>query len=154
MIFSHSVRSNCFATPWTVAHWAPSLPLGFPRQELCSGLSFPSLGDLTHSGTESASPALAGRFFTTKPPGKPLWNDIQSLISRNYPCSSRWSSQSGKSMSRRVWCGDCAVPGWGPVCFSLGLLCRHSDLCLHSLHYHSCIFTSTLFMGVFLYFIN
>ena len=151
MMFTHSVRSNSFATPWTVAHQAPPLPLGFRRQEHWSGLSFPSLGDLPHSGIESASLALAGRVFTTKPPGKPLGYDIQSLISRN---SSRRSGQSGKSVSRRVWCGDCAVPGWGHVCFSLGLLCHHSNLCLHSLHYHPCIFMSTLFMGVFLYLIN
>ena len=44
MMFSHSVRSNSFATPWTVAHQAPPLPLGFRRQEHWSGLSFASLG--------------------------------------------------------------------------------------------------------------
>ena len=36
--FSHSVMSNS-ATPWTVALQAP-LPVGFPRQEYSSGLSF------------------------------------------------------------------------------------------------------------------
>ena len=151
---SRSVRSNSFATPWTVAHQAPPLPLGFLRQEHWSGLSFPSPGDLSHSGIEPASPALTDRFFTTKLPEKPLWNDIQSLISRNYPCSSRRSGQSGKSVSRRVWCGDRSAPDWGHVCFSLGLLCHHSNLCLHSLHYHPCIFMRTLFMGIFLYLIN
>ena len=30
-----------FVTPWTVAHQAP-LSIGFPRQEYCSGLLFPS----------------------------------------------------------------------------------------------------------------
>ena len=34
-----------FATPWTLAHQTP-LPMGFPRQEYWSGLSFPFLGDL------------------------------------------------------------------------------------------------------------
>ena len=48
------------------------MSMGFPRQEYRSGLLFPSLGDLPRGGTELLSPALAGRFFTTEPPGKPL----------------------------------------------------------------------------------
>ena len=36
-----------------------------------SGLPFPSLGHLLNPGIEPVSPALAGRFFTTEPPGKP-----------------------------------------------------------------------------------
>ena len=48
------------------------LSMGFPRQEYWSGLPFLSLGDLPVPGIEPASPALAGRFFTTEPPGKPL----------------------------------------------------------------------------------
>ena len=59
------------ATPWTAAHQAP-LSMGFPRQEYRSGLPFPSPGDLPDPGTESASPALAGGFFTTESPGKTL----------------------------------------------------------------------------------
>jgi len=47
------------------------LSVGFSRQEYWSGLPFPSLEDLPDPGTEPASPALAGRFFTTEPPGKP-----------------------------------------------------------------------------------
>ena len=64
-----------FATPWTVAHQAP-LFMGFPRQEYWSGLPFPSAGDLPNPGIEPESPALAGRFFTTEPPGKPYINAI------------------------------------------------------------------------------
>jgi len=44
----------------------------FFRQEYWNGLLFPSLGDLPNPGSEPASPALAGRFFTTEPPGKLL----------------------------------------------------------------------------------
>ena len=47
--------------------------MGFPTQEYCSGLPFPPPWDLLDLGTEPASPkfpALAGRFFTTVPPGK------------------------------------------------------------------------------------
>ena len=56
-----------FVTPWTVARQAP-LSVGFSRQEYCSGLSCPPLGNLPNPGIEPtslASPALAGRFFTT-----------------------------------------------------------------------------------------
>ena len=62
-----------FATPWTVACQAP-LSMGFYRQEYWSGLLFPSPGDLPDPGIKPEfplSPALAGRFFTTEPPGKP-----------------------------------------------------------------------------------
>ena len=58
-------------TLWTIAHLAP-LSIGFPRQEYWSGLPFPPPGDLPDSGIEPVSPELAGRFFTTGPPGKPL----------------------------------------------------------------------------------
>ena len=46
--------------------------LDFPRQEFWSGLPLPSSGDLPDPGVEPMSPALAGGFFTTKSPGKPL----------------------------------------------------------------------------------
>ena len=48
--------------------------MGFPRQEYCSGLLFPSPGDLPDPGIEPTSPACASRFFTAKPPGKPLFH--------------------------------------------------------------------------------
>ena len=62
-----------FSTPQTVACQAP-LSMGFPRQEFWSGLPFLPPGDLPDPGIEPASPLsaeLAGRFFTTEPPGKP-----------------------------------------------------------------------------------
>ena len=43
-------------------------------REYWSGLKFPTSGDLPDPEIEflsPASPALAGRFFTTAPPGKP-----------------------------------------------------------------------------------
>ena len=43
--------------------------MGFPRQEYWSGLPFPSPGDLPDPGIDLKSSALAGGFFTTKPPG-------------------------------------------------------------------------------------
>ena len=63
--------SDSFATPWTVAYQVP-LSMGVPRQEYWSRLLFPSLGDLPDPGIEPTLPALAGEFFTTEPPGKPM----------------------------------------------------------------------------------
>ena len=59
-----------FVTPWIVARQA-LLSMGFSRQEYWSGLPFPPPEDLPNPGTEPASPALAGGFFTTEPPGLP-----------------------------------------------------------------------------------
>ena len=64
------VVSNSFATPRTVASQA-SLSMGFPWQEFWSRFPFPSLGDLPDVRTEPMSPALASKFFTTEPPGRP-----------------------------------------------------------------------------------
>ena len=63
---------NCvqlLVTPWTIACQAP-LPMGFPRQGYWSRLPFSSPRDLSDQGIEPESPALAGGFFTTEPPGK------------------------------------------------------------------------------------
>ena len=57
-----------FVISWTVACQAP-LSMGFSRQEYWSGLHFVSPGDLPDAGVEATSPALAGGFFTTEPPG-------------------------------------------------------------------------------------
>ena len=71
--FSHI---QLLVTLWIVALQAP-LSIGFSRQEYWNGLSFPPPGDLPHPGIEPASPALAGGFFTTEPPGKPKALKIQ-----------------------------------------------------------------------------
>ena len=55
-MFSHSAMSDS-ATPWAVAHQAP-LSMGFPRQGYCSGLPFPTPGDLPDPGIEPESPPL------------------------------------------------------------------------------------------------
>ena len=64
--------SNSSATLWIVACQAP-LSMGFSRQEYQSGLPFPSPGDLPRLGVDFESSALAGKFFTTEPPGKPCF---------------------------------------------------------------------------------
>ena len=61
-----------FLIPWTVVHQA-LLFMEFSRQEYWSGLPFPSPRDLCEPGIKPesfVSPALAGRFLTTVPPGK------------------------------------------------------------------------------------
>ena len=69
-LFSLFSPVRLLAAPWTVACQAP-LSMEFSRQEYHHGLPFSSLGDLPNPGIEPASPALAGGFFTTEPPGKP-----------------------------------------------------------------------------------
>ena len=61
--------SDSFVTPLTIACHA-SLSMGFPSQDYCSGLPFPSPGDFPSPAIEPMSPVLAGGFFTTEPPGK------------------------------------------------------------------------------------
>ena len=75
--------SNFFVTPWTVARHAP-LSMEFSRQEYQNGLSFSSAGDLLDSGIKSAFPALAGGFFTTEPPGKPMCLHIFLYKGKNF----------------------------------------------------------------------
>ena len=59
-----------FAIPGTVAQQAP-LFMELSKQEYGSGLPFPPPGNLPDPGIKPVSPALAVRFFTTKPLGKP-----------------------------------------------------------------------------------
>ena len=81
-VCAKSLMCLTFATPWTVAHQA-SLSMEFSRQEYWSGLPFPPPGYLPNPGMEPASlafRALAGRFFTTAPSGKPLERETGQLI--------------------------------------------------------------------------
>ena len=69
-----SINRVQLCNPMAVAHQAPP-SMEFSRQEYWSGLPFPSPGDLLDLGIELASLAslaLAGKFFTTELPGKPL----------------------------------------------------------------------------------
>ena len=67
-MLSHFSCVQLFVTLWTVTHQAP-LSLVFSRQEYWGGLPCPLPGDLPDLRIEPASfasPALAGRFFTTR----------------------------------------------------------------------------------------
>ena len=55
---------------------------GFPRQEYWNGLPFPSSGDLLDPVIQPRSPALAGGFFKTELPGKPM---IHTLLMISHP---------------------------------------------------------------------
>ena len=57
LLFSRSVVPDSFVTPWTVACQAP-LSMGFPRQEYCSRLPFPSPGVIPNPGMEPMVPAF------------------------------------------------------------------------------------------------
>ena len=72
-----------FATPQTIAYQPPP-STGFSQHECWSGLHFPPPGDLPDPGTEPMSPALAGGFLTTEPPGSPNTNvENMMLIERS-----------------------------------------------------------------------
>ena len=62
-----------FVIPWTVAYQAPP-SMGFSRQEYCSGLPFPSPGDLSDPGIEPGSPTVEADALTSEPPGKTVEN--------------------------------------------------------------------------------
>ena len=82
-------RVQIFVIPWTVARQAP-LSVGFSRQEYWSGVPFPPPRDLPGPGMEPqflAPSALAGRFFTTGPPGEAfLYPFIYGWTLRLFTC--------------------------------------------------------------------
>ena len=76
-------------TPRTVTRQVPQ-SMDFPRQEYCSGLPRPPLGDLPTPRIEPTSlksPALAGEFFTTSATWEamvllcpePLWASVECI---------------------------------------------------------------------------
>ena len=82
-LFSHI---RFFAAPWTVACQTP-LSMGLFRQEYWSGLPFPPPGNLPNWGIKpasSASPSLAGGFFTTEQHGKPTYLSLLPTYSRMF----------------------------------------------------------------------
>ena len=69
---------------WTVVHQFP-LCLEFSRQGYWNGLLFPTPEDFPDPGIESmslVSLALAGKFFITTPPGKPI---VFLFVNLKYP---------------------------------------------------------------------
>ena len=108
-------------TPWTVAHQAP-LSMELSRQEHWSGLPFLTPGDLLDPGIKPmtlTSPALAGRFFTTAPPRKPMYRDLKlslkikteiTKISRVFISSRETGNVKKKRLQKRLLeCLYCSV---------------------------------------------
>ena len=88
---------HCFVLPIvcvpcpTLCNLRNCSPPGFSmersRQKYWSGLLFPTPGDIPDPGIEPmslASPALAGRFSTTVPPGRPTCRVNCKLLSRRH----------------------------------------------------------------------
>ena len=79
---------NPSVTSWTITDQA-ALSVGFSRQRMLEWVVISFSEDLSNPGIEPASPALEGRFFTTKSLGKPriiiihLIQSITVLSGRN-----------------------------------------------------------------------
>ena len=68
-----------------------------------TGLPFPSPGNLPNPGIKSVSLALAGRFFTVVPPGKPWllrWSVTKSKISLRPACTQNIGSVQFSSVAQ------------------------------------------------------
>ena len=66
-------------------------PRNFPGKNTGEGYHYPSPGDLPDPGIKPASlesPALAGRFCTTEPPGEPYSERLESALSLFFPAGS------------------------------------------------------------------
>ena len=93
---------SLFVTLWMVAYQAPP-SMGFSRQEHCSGLPFPSPGDLPDPGIEPGSPSLQADTLTSEPPGKDkvpipiLIYEKKKKIFKSKCCLE------GLSLGRRAW---------------------------------------------------
>ena len=70
--------------------------MGFPRQESWSGLPLPFKGDLPDPRIEPASPAMACRFFTTEPPGKPKQSHRYKEKLGGYQRGEGWGNRIGE----------------------------------------------------------
>ena len=114
-------RFSCvwlFVIPWTVAHQLP-LSMEFSRQEHWSRLPFPTPQDLPDPEIKAASlasPALAGRFFTTVPIGK-LYTYIYPIFFIVFPYRSLQSTEYS-SLSYKVG------PYWLPILYIVECICQ------------------------------
>ena len=90
--------------------------MGFSRQDYWSGLPFPSPGDLPMS---PVSPALAGGFFTTEPPGKHYLAKIVGK-NNNLPTWEKWIhikvKQGQQALTLWSWASRCLFLSGGMAC--------------------------------------
>ena len=145
-------------TPWTVPCQAP-LSMEFSRQEYWSRLPFPPPGDLPDPGIEPMSPlspAMAGGFFTTETPGKPLVLVKCLKEQEDISGNAEWAAQKRNRASFTSWAlaqclarnhpsvNVCGVDTWKCSVFSVSekgrfqsrIMGVHSRalVCLHSEH--------------------
>ena len=91
-------------THWDPPDWSPpgSSVHGIFQEEYWNGLPFPAAEDLSDPGIKPRSPALASRFFTIAPSGKPNNNNqfssVQSL-SRVRLFATAWTATCQASLS-------------------------------------------------------
>ena len=78
-VFSYFSHVQLFTTPRPVSPPGFSVH-GISQARIRSGLQFPSPGDLPDLGIEPGSPALAGGFFATVPPGKPSQSSDHRVV--------------------------------------------------------------------------
>ena len=92
-------------------------PWGFPGEECWGGLSFPSPGALPNPGTESTSPALAGRVLPPSCRGSPGCVVLRLLISNQVVSGPATSSAAVSVLGcfRKVVTSGTQIrfPGWG-----------------------------------------
>ena len=113
LLLRHKVMSDSFATPRTVARQIP-LSIGFLKQEYCSGLPFPSPGEIflipwdQTYGIKPASPALAGDSLPLSYLRHPKYVSSCVFIAHNIPRMT-FSTQSS------VLCFFCIHVSWRAV---------------------------------------
>ena len=97
LLFSRSVMSNSFVTPWTVFLQGPLSPWDFPGKNTGVGCCFLLQGIFPTQRSNLHLLYFSGGFFTTELPGKPM-----TLISATiYP-----------------WTGENASFSWEPTSFA------------------------------------
>ena len=100
-------------------------PMGFSRQEYCSGLPCPPLGDLPDPGIEPSSSTLQVNSLLSELPGKPkntglgslspLWGNLPTLESNQGLLYCRWILYQLSYPGSTHWVRDLPAPGIEPV---------------------------------------
>ena len=113
------VTKSCL-TLWP--HGQAPLSMVFPRQEYCSGLSFPSPGDLPNPGIKPeslVSPELAGGLFTTSV----TWENLVRItwVYRWKAPSRVLSTECCRSVCWRSWSSLNSTPVSQAFCWTLGI---------------------------------
>ena len=91
LLYCLKIIFNSFATPWTVACQTP-LSMGIPGENTGVGYHYLLQGIFPTQGSKPMSPTLAGRFFTTEPPGKYLLQTEKKIPVFSFCCHFRVST--------------------------------------------------------------